>query len=106
MVKYRCGITDDLVNTEIAAAITTGDTFVDGVLTAEGLTTGGTDQILKEASANYAAYIMLKSRNPELAESWKVEAQEQMTLYVRHKKYQGVQTRTRGPPYTKLPDES
>jgi hypothetical protein len=107
MVKYRCGIDiiDTGIDTEITSAITSGDTFVDSILSAEGLSTGGTDQALKEASACYAAYVIQKSRNPELAESWKAEAWEHMGLYIKYKKYQGVQARTRGPPFTKLPDE-
>jgi hypothetical protein len=98
-VKYRCKIatTDETYDTEIAKCMTYGDAFVDGYLTANGVATGGSDQILIEAAEDFAAFMFLRARNSEQAADYKDTAKLLMQLYCAGNAH--YTEASQGPPY-------
>ena len=75
---------DDLTfDTELEACIASADALIDGLLKKSGLTVPDpVPQIIADASAYFAAWLLRHRRDPEAAEVFWVEAHKFLEVYV------------------------
>lgn len=86
-MKAILQITEVTWDTEIAACITSVDALVDSLLKYEGLTVPAVvPQIVKDASAHFAAWLFRRRRDPAGAEAFWVEANRFLDAYIEAEK--------------------
>ena len=85
MIKQRMKITGTTRDSEITIAITYADARCDAGIAANGGSTpvSSPHQILKEASADYAAYFMHRIDNPTVATLFLDSAKTLLSGYIR-----------------------
>jgi hypothetical protein len=81
-VKAILQITESTWDYELDAILPTADALIDGLLKREGLTVPGTvPQLIKSASAHFAAWLFRRRRDPAGAEVFWSEASKLVEAY-------------------------